>query len=65
MLVIYWPRLQAVFQTEPLGSADLFLLFLIGSSVLVCSEVIKVYLRKKARARYGVETRTNSRSLNI
>ena len=42
LLVIYFPPLQAVFQTEALTLLDLLFLFGLCSSVLVVDEVRKV-----------------------
>jgi len=45
LLVIYFPPLQAVFQTESLSFLDLCQLVAISSTVLVVSEIWKIYLR--------------------
>lgn len=47
-LVIYFPPLQAVFQTEALGLWDLCKLFLVASSVLWVDEGRKFWERKRA-----------------
>lgn len=49
LLVIYWPPLQSVFQTEALSLSDIILLIFIGSSVLVSSEILKYKLRLKRK----------------
>ena len=51
MLVIYFPPLQAVFQTEALLLSDLALLACIASSVLIFDELRKSILRRSARKR--------------
>ncbi|XP_073782630.1 calcium-transporting ATPase type 2C member 1 isoform X1 [Danio rerio] len=51
LLVIYFPPLQSVFQTESLSILDLLLLFGLTSSVCVVSEIIK----KIERLRCGSE----------
>ena len=43
LLVIYFPPLQAVFQTEALGAWDLLFLVAISSSVLILDEVRKLW----------------------
>lgn len=47
LLVIYFPPLQAVFQTEALTIIDLLFLLGITSSVFVFSEILKIFLRRK------------------
>ncbi|XP_039265858.2 calcium-transporting ATPase type 2C member 1-like isoform X2 [Styela clava] len=44
MLVIYFPPLQAVFQTEALTIYDILLLLALASTVFISSEIIKVCL---------------------
>ena len=64
VLVIYWPPLQSVFQTEALSFSDIVLLIFIGSSVLISSEVLKWYFRR--RRRRGTEMLlTPNNSLNV
>lgn len=58
-LVIYFPPLQAVFQTEALTMSDLFFLACLASSVLVLDEV------KKLLIRVLVITRTRDRFIPI
>lgn len=50
MLVIYFPPLQAVFQTEALSLGDWLFLISLTSSVFVVSELKKVLERKSSRA---------------
>ena len=50
-LVIYFPPLQAVFQTEALGLGDLFKLVALASTVLWVDEARKFYERSKAGGR--------------
>jgi len=50
MLVIYFPPLQAVFQTEALFVSDIVLLLSLTSSVFVASEIRKFLSRKNANA---------------
>lgn len=45
MLVIYFPPLQAVFQTEPLHGTDILLLACVASSVLFVDEIRKLVIR--------------------
>ncbi len=45
MLVIYFPPLQVVFQTEPLLLSDIGFLFILCSSVLVFDEIWKGVMR--------------------
>ena len=49
MLVIYFPPLQVVFQTEPLLLSDIGFLFVLCSSVLVFDEIWKAVLRWNER----------------
>ena len=54
LLVIYFPPLQAVFQTEALSGGDLLFLTTLASSVLVLDEFRKLFVRrffKKVRPR--------------
>ena len=51
MLVIYFPPLQAVFQTEALLLSDLALLACIASTVLIFDEVRKHVVRRSSRKR--------------
>ena len=48
MLVIYFPPLQAVFQTEALLLSDLALLACVASTVLIFDEVRKLFVRRSA-----------------
>ena len=41
LLVIFWPPLQAVFQTEALTLSDLALIVALSSSVLIVDEISK------------------------
>lgn len=45
-LVIYFPPLQSVFQTEALYFSDLVFLILLTSSVFIVSEIRKLFIRK-------------------
>ncbi|XP_067052106.1 calcium-transporting ATPase type 2C member 1-like isoform X1 [Acropora muricata] len=49
MLVIYFPPLQAVFQTEPLDWTDIVLLICVSSSVLFVDEVRKLVIRIRSK----------------
>ena len=49
MLVIYFPPLQAVFQTEPLDWTDILLLTCVASSVLFVDEVRKLVIRIRSK----------------
>ena len=49
MLVIYFPPLQAVFQTEALSCSDILLLSCVASSVFIADEIRKLVIRKFAR----------------
>ena len=51
MLVIYFPPLQAVFQTEALLLSDLALLACIASTVLIFDEIRKHVVRSSSRKR--------------
>ncbi|XP_078520006.1 calcium-transporting ATPase type 2C member 1 isoform X3 [Lissotriton helveticus] len=55
LLVIYFPPLQKVFQTESLGTGDLLFLVGLTSSVCIVSEIIK----KLERSKEGIQ-RQNS-----
>ena len=46
LLVIYFPPLQAVFQTEALSRGDLIFLATLTSSVLVLDELKKLFVRR-------------------
>ena len=46
LLVIYFPPLQAVFQTEALSGGDLLFLATLASSVLVLDEFRKMFVRR-------------------
>ncbi|USW56587.1 Putative P-type ATPase, HAD superfamily, P-type ATPase, transmembrane domain superfamily [Septoria linicola] len=52
-LVIYFPPLQSVFQTEALGFADLFRLVALASTVLWVDEGRKFYERRQAGKSIG------------
>jgi len=45
LLVIYWPPLQAVFQTESLSVGDLLYILLLSSSVLGLDTIRKIYFQ--------------------
>ncbi|GFN89832.1 calcium-transporting ATPase [Plakobranchus ocellatus] len=47
LLVIYFPPLQAIFQTEALYSSDFFLLIALTSTVFIVSEVRKFFTRRE------------------
>ena len=49
MLVVYFPPLQRIFQTEALTVVDLLTLFSIASTVLILDEVRKFFLRRRHR----------------
>ena len=51
MLVIYFPPLQAVFQTEALSLLDLLLLVCVASSVFIVDEIRKLLVRRIAGRR--------------
>ncbi|KAF1834857.1 calcium-transporting P [Decorospora gaudefroyi] len=53
MMVIYFPPLQGVFQTEALGLLDLVHLLAVASCVFWADEGRKWYLRWKGRRGYG------------
>ncbi|CAH0398887.1 unnamed protein product [Chilo suppressalis] len=53
MLVIYFPPLQRVFQTEALTAHDLIFLVCLTSSVFIVSEVKKLVERTLKRRSYG------------
>ncbi|XP_071172782.1 calcium-transporting ATPase type 2C member 1-like isoform X2 [Mytilus edulis] len=55
LLVIYFPPLQAVFQTEALHLSDFVFLILLTSSVCVVSEIRKFLFRKRGRSLYEEE----------
>ena len=55
MLVIYFPPLQAVFQTEALHFSDLALLTCLASTVLIFDEIRKALLRRSSRKRFPDE----------
>uniref|UniRef100_H3CIK2 Calcium-transporting ATPase n=1 Tax=Tetraodon nigroviridis TaxID=99883 RepID=H3CIK2_TETNG len=50
LLVIYFPPLQGVFQTESLSLADLLFLVVLTSSVCIVSELIKLVERRRGGA---------------
>jgi len=56
LLVIYFPPLQAVFQTESLSLQDILFLIAITSSVLVVSELWKIYLRKCEKSNWSLKS---------
>ena len=49
MLVIYFPPLQAVFQTEALHCTDILLLICLASSVFLVDEIRKLVIRARSR----------------
>ena len=55
MLVIYFPPLQAVFQTEALYCTDILLLICVASSVFLVDEIRKLIIRTRLRRREGPE----------
>ena len=46
LMVIYFPPLQYIFQTEPLALSDLIFLVALSSSVFIASEVRKAYFNR-------------------
>ena len=56
-LVVYFPPLQAIFQTEALGFFDICLLLSLSSSVLVLDEIRKLIRRKKDRRYQGYDNK--------
>uniref|UniRef100_A0A7N4P352 Calcium-transporting ATPase n=1 Tax=Sarcophilus harrisii TaxID=9305 RepID=A0A7N4P352_SARHA len=63
LLVIYFPPLQKVFQTESLSILDLLFLLGLTSSVCIVSEVIKKVERSKERSpKHGPSTSSSSSS---
>ena len=59
-LVVYFPPLQTIFQTEALGFLDICLLASLASSVLVLDEI-----RKFIRRRQNKELRTYSNKMDL
>ena len=59
-LVVYFPPLQTIFQTEALGFFDICLLASLASSVLVLDEI-----RKFIRRRQNKELRTYSNKMDL
>ncbi|XP_048748912.2 calcium-transporting ATPase type 2C member 1-like isoform X2 [Ostrea edulis] len=55
LLVIYFPPLQAVFQTESLYLTDFIFLIFLTSSVFVVSEIRKFVWRTQERRKKGLE----------
>ena len=57
LLVIYFPPLQAVFQTEALSRGDLLFLATLASSVLVLDELrklfVRIFIKKRSRNSSG------------
>lgn len=49
MLVIYFPPLQAVFQTEALYCTDILLLMSVASSVFIVDEIRKFAVRARLK----------------
>ena len=49
MLVIYFPPLQAVFQTEALYCTDILLLISVASSVFIVDEIRKFAVRTRLK----------------
>ncbi|KAF3426127.1 hypothetical protein E2986_01858 [Frieseomelitta varia] len=60
MLVIYFPPLQRVFQTEALSAVDILVLVGITSSVFIISEIKKLIERQLYRLRSGTRHYTKS-----
>lgn len=61
MLVIYFPPLQTVFQTEALSLWDILTLLLIASSVFILDEIRKLVLvRFAVKKRYDLKGRKHS-----
>jgi len=59
LLVIYFPPLQYIFQTEPLALSDLIFLVALSSSVFVASEVRKAYFNGSSRGQ-GQKAKLNN-----
>ncbi|XP_051155765.1 calcium-transporting ATPase type 2C member 1 isoform X3 [Leptopilina boulardi] len=55
LLVIYFPPLQRVFQTEALTSKDIVFLVSLTSSVFIISEIKKFFERQVSRRRSGAK----------
>lgn len=55
LLVIYFPPLQAVFQTESLYLSDLIFLIFLTSSVFIVAEIRKFVRRMKEMRKKGPE----------
>ena len=57
LLVIYFPPLQAIFQTEALSGSDLLFLATLASSVLALDEVrklfVRIFIKKRTRDNTG------------
>jgi len=51
LLVIYFPPLQSVFQTEALSFGDILFLIMVSSTVLIASEVWKFFMRRMERTK--------------
>jgi len=67
LLVVYFPPLQEVFQTEALSLWDWLLIVSLASTVLVVDEVRKVFVRRRLpppgpREKAIGESRTRARS---
>ncbi|XP_078007653.1 calcium-transporting ATPase type 2C member 1 isoform X3 [Phascolarctos cinereus] len=63
LLVIYFPPLQKVFQTESLSILDLLFLLGLTSSVCIVSEIIKKVERRRDRSpKHGPSTSSSSSS---
>lgn len=56
LLVIYFPPLQMIFQTEALSSSDLIFLIAVTSSVFIVSEFKKLFERTMERRSYRQKT---------
>ena len=59
MLVIHFPPLQAVFQTEALYCTDILLLISVASSVFIVDEIRKFAIRTRLK-RKNVQRNSNS-----
>ncbi|XP_066585292.1 calcium-transporting ATPase type 2C member 1 isoform X2 [Prorops nasuta] len=60
LLVIYFPPLQRVFQTEALNASDILFLVALTSSVFIISEIKKLFERQMQRRQSEGQFYTNS-----
>lgn len=60
LLVIYFPPLQKVFQTESLSILDLLFLLGLASSVCIVAEIIKKVERSRETVQKHASSKTSS-----